>query len=237
MRETALITGGAKRIGKEIALLLSILGYNIALHYNNSKKDAEETARQIYSNNAACEIFKANLESEKDVSGLIKKVKRVFPHVSILVNSASVFEKSSLLETDAQFFNKHFNINLKAPFLLSCEFVRTFKKGNIINILDTNVVKNKTAFSAYLLSKKSLSEFTALSAVEFAPNIRVNAIAPGFILPPKSKGNSYLQKRALNIPLKRRGFPSHIALTVQFLLENDYVTGQTIFVDGGEHLL
>lgn len=237
MRETALITGGAKRIGKEIALLLSVLGYNIALHYNASKKEAEKTAVQVYGNHSACEIFKANLESEKDVLSLIKRVKRVFPHVSLLVNCASIFEPGTLLKTQAKSFEKHFAINFKAPLFLSLQFAKEFKKGHIINILDTNIVKNKTMHSAYLLSKKALAELTRLSAVEFAPNIRVNAVAPGLILPPEGKTDAYLEKRSAGIPLKTRGRLSHIALTVQFLVENDYVTGQTIFVDGGEHLL
>ncbi len=237
MQDAALITGGAKRIGKEISLLLSALGYDIALHYNHSAAEARQTSLQIQSNGVRCETFRCDLSSEKNVSGLISTVKRKFPNLNLLVNSASIFEKSSLIAGSASALNTHFAANLKAPYILSCQFARACKKGQIINLLDTNISKNKTAYSAYLLSKKSLAEFTKLAAVEFAPNIRVNAIAPGLILPPERKNKDYLERLAKRIPLKRRGHPGQIALTVQFLLENDFVTGQTIFVDGGEHLL
>lgn len=237
MRNAALITGGAKRIGKEIALLLSALGYDIALHYNHSANEARQSAKQIQSNGVCCEIFKCDLKNEKSVSSLIPAVKKKFPDFNLLINSASIFEKSSLYNETNSIFDTHLAINLKAPYILSREFARICKKGQIINFLDTNISKNKTAYNAYLLSKKSLAEFTKLAAVEFAPNIRVNAIAPGLILPPKRKNTDYLERLARHIPLKRRGHPNQIALTVQFLIENDFVTGQTIFVDGGEHLL
>jgi NAD(P)-dependent dehydrogenase (short-subunit alcohol dehydrogenase family) len=102
--------------------------------------------------------------------------------------------------------------------------------------LDTAITKNKTAYADYLLSKKSLAEFTKLAAVQFAPHIRVNGIAPGLILPPRNKTNNYLNRLARNVPLKKKGTPNQIALSIQYLLESEYITGEIIFVDGGEHL-
>ena len=125
----------------------------------------------------------------------------------------------------------------KAPFILSSEFYRICKKGQIINFLDTNIVKNKTSHVAYLLTKKNLADLTKLAAIEFAPDIRVNGIAPGLILPPKKETTEYLDRMAKNIPLKRRGGESYITRSIKFLLENDFLTGQFLFNDGGEHLV
>lgn len=137
---------------------------------------------------------------------------------------------------DLKDFDQEVAVNLRAPFILSSQFACHIREGAIINILDTNVSKNKTAHVSYLLTKKSLSELTRIAALELAPQIRVNAVAPGLILPPNSKGKDYLDRLAKNIPLKRKGEPADIAKAVHFLLENTYITGQTIFVDGGEHL-
>ena len=237
MREAALITGGAKRIGKEIALLLSVLGYDIALHHSRSADEAKKTATEIENNGAACELFKCDLENEKQTLTLIGRIKRRFPHLRLFINSASIFERSTLAKLDLHSLNKHFSVNFKAPYILSCEFARLCKKGQIINLLDTNIVKNKTAYVNYLLSKKSLANFTEIAAAKFAPHIRVNGIAPGLILPPKNKNDEYLNRLAKNIPLQKRGNPNQIALAVQYFVESEYTTGQILFVDGGEHLL
>ena len=120
--------------------------------------------------------------------------------------------------------------------MINC-FARKVKKGNIVNILDANMAKPREGFAQYTLSKRMLAEWTELAAVEFAPGIRVNAVAPGLILPPASKGKGYLNRLSKDVPLKRKGSPLHVTHAVRFLLENDYVTGQVIFEDGGEHLL
>ena len=237
MREAALITGGAKRIGKEIALLLSILGFDIALHYSRSKLDAIRTAQQIQSQGAECSLFACDLSNLNQTKSLIARVQKRFPHLAILVNNASLFEKSSFVPLDLKSLQSHMQVNFFAPAVLSAEFTRICKKGLIINILDTHITSQKSSYPDYLLSKKALANFTQMAAVQFAPNIRVNAIAPGLILPPEGKKNDYLERLAKKVPLKKVGSPSQIALTIQFLVENEYLTGQTIFVDGGEHLL
>src|SRR3989338_8191361 len=183
MRDAVLITGAAKRIGKSIALLLAVLGFDVAVYYNRSKKEALQTAGEIESYGVRCELFSCDLSSEKNVRPLVSAVLKKFPNLSLLINSASIFEKSSL--TDSRAFDRHFRVNFKTPYILSSEFAKICKQGQIINILDTHITQNKSAFAAYLLSKKSLADFTKLAAVEFAPHIRVNAIAPGLILPPK----------------------------------------------------
>ena len=237
MKPAALVTGGAKRVGQGIALSLAHLGFDIALHYNNSKNEAQKTATKIKKLKRRCEIFACNLFDETEVKDLLPAVKRRFPGLELLVNSASIFEKSGPLTSDSGSLERHFAINFKAPYILSTQFAKNVRSGNIINILDTHIVKNQSAYSDYLLSKKILAEFTKMVAVQFAPRIRVSAVAPGLILPPKGEADSYLKRLAEKIPLKRKGSIDSIAQTVQFLIQNDFITGQIIFVDGGEHLL
>jgi pteridine reductase len=233
---TALVTGSAKRIGKEIALFLAGRGFNIALHYNTSKTEAEKIQGEIEKLTVKCKLFKCDLSLQDKTSGLIEEVFKTFPDLEILINSASVFKRSSILETSHKLFDEMFNINFKAPFFLVRDFVRLVKKGNIINILDTKISGSGFAYAAYTLSKKALEDLTLMSAKEFGPGIRVNGIAPGLILPPEGETSDYLDKIAANIPLKKRGDISNILKTVHFILDNDYITGQVIYVDGGQKL-
>ena len=234
----ALITGGAKRVAKIICLELAEAGYDIALHYNTSKSDAETVQHQIQKIGRRCEIFSCDLLNEFQTSRLVGQAFKKFLNLNVLVNSASIFEKSTLLEGDVASLEKHWAIHVKAPFILSSAFAKLKPShGHIINILDTNVVKNKTSHVSYLISKKALWELTKISAVELGPNVRVNGVAPGLILPPADEKTDYLDRMAKNIPLKKKGDPSQIAQSVKFLIEHPYITGQIIFVDGGEHLV
>lgn len=234
---TALVTGAARRIGQAIALELASLGYNVALHYHRSKEEAEAVAAEIRQKEVECELFSCDLSDENQISRLMSKVFRKFSDLNLLVNSASLFERSEFAVKDLKLFNDHFAINLKAPFILSCEFFRLCKKGQIINLLDAHIVKNQTSHVAYLLTKKSLADMTKIAAVAFAPHIRVNGIAPGLILPARGETAESLDRMARNIPLKRKGDISTITQSIKFLIENDYLTGQFIFNDGGEHLI
>jgi len=217
--------------------MLSSLGYSVALHYHHSQEMAEHTASEIRKKRGVCELFPCDLADQQETSTLIKEVHKRFPALCVLINNASLFEQSRFLSSDLRLWNEHFAVNLRAPFILCAEFKAVCKKGLIINILDTHIVKNKTNHAAYLLAKKALAELTKMAAVEFAPDIRVNGIAPGCILPPKGKSNEYLETQAQKVLLRKRGSVSNITRSVQFLLENDYVTGQVIFCDGGEHLI
>jgi pteridine reductase len=233
---TAFITGAAKRIGKEIALSLAKSGYNIALHFNNSLNEAKILQSEIKNLNVKCEIFQCDFSKESEVLKLIKNAYEVFPYINTLINSASIFEKSTILQTKTSLFDDIFNVNFKAPFILSKEFALHSKKGNIINLLDTKINKNGNSYAAYTLSKKLLKDFTLMSAKEFAPEIRVNGIAPGFILPPDDANKGYINSNAINIPLNTTGNISYITDAVDFLLNNNYITGQIIYIDGGQHL-
>ncbi len=236
-KPTALVTGGAKRIGREIALHLAGQGYNIALHYNSSKAEAMSTAQAIFKKNVRCELFCCDLADEAAVLKLMSQVYKAFPNIALLVNSASIFVPNKLGAQDLSLYKAHWDINFKAPYILSCEFARLVNKGQIINLIDTNVGRHRSRYADYLLTKKALYEFTQMAAVQFGPAIRVNGISPGMILPPVNNQPDDRKRRALTIPLKRVGDPKYLTQTLQFLLDNDYITGQIIANDGGEQLV
>jgi pteridine reductase len=231
---SALITGSAVRIGKEIAIYLAKSGYNIALHYNNSSDEVQLTKKEIIKFNVNCGIFKKDLSL--DPEGFIAEVKNKFPDLCLIINSASIFIKSKISGTSFDLFNDVFNINFRSPFFLTKEFADICKRGNIINIIDTKISINNSGYAVYTLSKKILAEFTKMSAKEFAPGIRINGIAPGLILPPENETEKYLDDLAVNVPLKKKGNVENILKSIEFILNNDYITGQVIFVDGGQHL-
>jgi len=237
MSNTALITGGAKRIGREIALYLSQNQYAIALHYNTSEDDARKVARRIEQNGAACALFRCDLSDFSSVSKLIPAVFKKFPDCNLLIHNASVFTRAHLLETDEELFDRHFTVNFKAPFFLSQQFAKRCRKGHIITMLDTKINKNDTPYFTYSLTKKALHEFTKMAALELGPDIRVNGICPGLILPSEYTDEKSFNRMAGKIPLKATGNPERVVSAISFLLDNPFITGECIFVDGGEHLV
>ena len=237
MSRVALITGGAQRIGKEIALFLFKKHFKIALHYNKSKEAAEEVAQYINKNGGECFLFPCDLNDLSSTARLIPEVINTFQNCELLINNASIFKRAYLRETDEATFDHQFNVNFKAPFFLSQHFAKQCGKGHIINVLDTKVSRNHTPYFVYSLTKKALLEFTKMAAVELGPEIRVNGICPGLILPSSDSGEEGFKRMAKKIPLKTTGDPKYITSAIEFLLENPFVTGECIFVDGGENLL
>lgn len=233
----ALITGAAKRIGKEISLFLSSYGYKVIIHYHQSKRDAQSLERQIKKNGQQCSIIQGDLTNEKQAAQLIGKAVQQYPDLNLLINNASTFKPSSFKASSPDTLYENLKVHLIAPYILMQQLNKVCRKGNIINILDTHITDNKTKHFDYLLTKKALFNLTQMAAVELSPNIRVNAVAPGLILPPVHKKDSYLNQRAKGIPMRKKGDPSGITQSIQFILENAFVTGQILFNDGGEHLL
>ena len=231
-----LVTGGAKRIGRAICLSLASTGYKVALHYHHSASEAEKTAKVIRQKRGVCNLFPCDLSDQKQTVSLIDNVLRKFKGLDVLINNASIFEPSTIKNSPLESLNQHFSVNFNAPYILTSQFAKKIKKGQIINILDTHIVRNKTQHTAYLLSKKALSALTKLSAIELAPHFRVNGIAPGLIISPANTKSGYLDRLAKKIPLKKKGDVGQIIQSIEFLLNNSYLTGQIIFNDGGEHL-
>lgn len=238
MTKTALITGAAKRVGKAMALHLAVQGWNIAIHYNTSADDALMLQNELKSSfpGLQFEIFRANLNNILEVENLIPQVVQAMQNIDLLINNASVFDRGNFVNTDTAFLDRQMNVNFRAPFILTRDFARLIKKGLIINIADTRIVNNNSNFAAYSLSKKAMWEMTKMAALELGPNIRINAIAPGLTLPPEDKGEDYLLKLAENIAMKRPGGLEPILKSLDYILNNDYLTGQLLFCDGGENL-
>ena len=238
MIKTALITGAAKRIGKAMALHLAAQGWNIAIHYNSSEEIAKLFQNELTTSfpHQQFEIFKANLNHAEEVEMLIPQVLKKMMRLDLLINNASDFKPAKLLKTTTEFLDQQMNVNFKAPFILTRNFAGAFRSGVIINFVDTRITNNKSNFAAYSLSKKILWEMTKMAALEFGPSIRVNAIAPGLTLPPEEKEQDYLLKLAEKIAMKRPGGLEPILKSLDYILSNDYLTGQLLFCDGGENL-
>lgn len=232
----ALITGGAQRIGKAIARAFANKGIDIALHYHHSRDEAEETAEQIRNVPVQCQLFQADLSDTGSARHLMNVVSQTFPDTQILVNNASVFKRMDYSDTDEILFDEAINLHLKAPFFLIQQFARLGHHGLVINMLDTKITKELTSYMAYSLSKKSLADLTRLAAKALGPKIRVNGIAPGIILPSSDTSQTALDRLIQRIPLKQQGQPEQIAQAAVFLWENPFITGDILYLDGGEHL-
>jgi pteridine reductase len=234
----ALVTGSSRRIGRAIALALAEKGVHIVAHDRRSLES--ETIRvcdEVVGCGARSWRVIADLEKPDEYAPLIAKALQIAGSLDIVINNASLFLPNTLMDVEFGDLIRHVQINAWAPFVLSREFARLAGRGKIINLLDTRIQGYDLAHVAYITSKHMLSVLTKMCALEFAPAITVNGVAPGLILPPPGKDERYLEQLARTTPLKRHGSPEDITKAVEYLLTSDFVTGQIIFVDGGQHLL
>lgn len=238
-RQTVLITGAAKRIGRMMSLHLAKRGCDIAIHYNKSKKAAIDLQKslqeQFVSQNF--KIFQADLSNTQDCDELIDKILKQFENLDILINNASVFEPSVIRETSIKLFQNQINVNLLAPFILSRNYAMNSHQGIIVNFLDTRITTNSNSHAAYSISKVAFAHLTKMAALEFAPQIRVNGIAPGATLPPENQGEEYLINLARNTPMKEPGGIVPVLQSLDYIIDNKNLTGQILYCDGGEQLL
>ena len=241
MMKTIFITGAAKRIGKEIALCFSEMGWNIIIHYNSSKNDAQVLADEINGANPDSAItVQGNLDVKEDVEKVINEVRDAFPTIDLLINNASTFYPTPIEDISEEHWDKLVGSNLKGPLFLIKGLKDKLKesKGSIINITDTNLSKGVANYSIYSAAKAGLESITKGLARELAPDIKVNAIAPGAMLEPPDVTWTEEQKSKVisSIPLNRMGSEKDISEAVKFLAKSNYITGQIIKVDGGRSL-
>jgi len=237
--KVAIVTGGAVRIGKALALALAEQGTHVAINYHSSRAAAQETLQAIEALGVEGLALQTNLSQPAQAASIVTRAAAHFGQIDILVNSAAIFEPGNWDDTTEANWDRHFAINLKSPFFLSQAFAKQVKEGNpghIINIADWRAVRPGSDHMAYTLTKAALVAMTKSLALALAPHIQVNAIAPGMILPPPGKDQAYLERWAQKIPAQRIGSPEEIARTMLFLLRSDFVTGELIHVTGGEHL-
>ena len=233
-----IITGAATRMGAAIAEKLSGPGVEMVIHYKNSKKEAEKLQKKLIKNNTKVYLVKGNLAKEQDLKKIIKFSKSKLKYFDCLINNASLFENDSLKSFSSKSWNQHLDVNLKAPAYLTKEFSKNTKgkNNNIINIIDQRVFKLTPFFFSYTLSKAGLYTLTKTSAMDLAPNIRVNGIAPGPTIKNKRQSDMHFKKQYLATPLKQQVNVKNICSAVDFFIKNGSITGQVIAIDSGQSL-
>jgi len=234
--KSALVTGAARRIGRAISLALAREGANVAVHYSRSGREAVELAAEIESLGVQAVALGADLADPDQLAGLIERAREALGTIEILVNNASIFPSDTLETLDLAGLERSIEINAWAPLVLTRALAAQSERGHVINLLDSRVSGFDHTHAAYILSKHVLSAITRTAAIELAPGIAVNGIAPGLILPPAGEDEQYVERLAQTVPLKRSGAPEDIAAAAVYLATSEFVTGETIYVDGGRHL-
>jgi len=235
--QTALVTGAGLRIGRAIALALAEQHASVVIHYRQSAAPAEELRRELTARGRRAFCVRADFAKPDEVDSLIERARADAGPIHILVNSASEFQPQALDAMTHASLVHSMTVNAWAPFALTRAFARQATRGKVVNFIDAQITGSDLTHASYILSKHLLATLTTMTALQYAPGITVNAVAPGLILPPQGKDESYLDGLARSLPLKRHGGPADIARAVLFLLGSDFVTGQVVYVDGGRHLI
>jgi NAD(P)-dependent dehydrogenase (short-subunit alcohol dehydrogenase family) len=233
-----IITGGATRIGAAIAKKLSGPNKEIVIHFNKSRSKAEKLKKELSENGTKIYLIKGDLEKENDINKIIKFSKLKLKYFDCLINNASLFENDKLENFTSKSWDKHININLRSPALLSKSFAKNAKglNNNIINIIDQRVFKLTPYFFSYTISKTGLYTLTKTSAMSLAPKIRVNGIAPGPTIKNQRQSEKHFKKQYLATPLRRQVDVKQICNAVDFFIKNISITGQVLAVDSGQSL-
>ncbi len=244
---TALITGGARRLGKAMALYLAGRGHDIAVHYHASAEEAEATAAEIRALGVRAEIFQADLLDLDATETLVPRATAALGPLTVLVNNASIFEYDNWRSASRQSWDRHMGSNLRAPFVLSQAFAAQAPKADrrtgepvaqaqIVSLIDQRVLKPTPEFTTYSLAKAGLWWLTRTLAQALAPDIRVNAIGPGPTVQGSRQSDSHFARQRAATILERGAGPEDVCAALGFLLDAPSVTGQMICVDGGQHL-
>ncbi len=241
--QTAIVTGAARRIGRAVAVALAREGVNVVVHYLSSPEDAERTALEARAHGVQAWTLPADLADPAQAEALVPRARELAGALDILVNNASIFPKNRLADFTAEDLAANMQVNAFAPLVLARAFAilerpsRDNRPGpSIINLLDSRITDYDEEHAAYHLSKRMLFALTRMMALEFAPVVRVNAVAPGAVLAPEGESEPYLEVMKSTNPLRRFGDAEGVTSATLFLLRSDFVTGQVIYVDGGRHL-
>ncbi|RPG97227.1 MAG: SDR family oxidoreductase [Candidatus Pelagibacter sp. TMED239] len=233
-----IVTGGANRIGRSIALELADYDTQIVIHYSKSFFAAKKLKIELENLGSIVYLFKADLNDFQQTQKVISYAHKKMKGLDCLVNNASIFENDNLINFSEKIFLKHININLKAPAILIKNFAKVYKgnNGNIVNIIDQRIEKLTPFFFSYTLSKSGLATLTKTSAMKLAPNIRVNAVSPGPTLKNKRQSEKHFKKQWKSTILKKKVDTKNVSSAVKFLINNNNITGQIINVDSGQRL-
>lgn len=235
----ALVTGGARRLGRAIALRLARDGHAVAIHCRGSLDAAEATAAECRALGVAAAVLRADLAREDEVRGLVAAATAALGPLGLLVNNASVFERDEWDSVTRESWDAHLEPNLRAPFVLMQDFARALPAqatGSVVNLLDQRVWSLTPHFVSYTVSKAALWALTRSMALALAPRIRVNAVGPGPALPSPRQTEAQFRRQCEAVPLRRGTSPKEVADAVASLLALPSVTGQMLALDGGQHL-
>ncbi len=236
----ALVTGGSLRIGNAIVMKLVENGAEVVVHFNRSETDAYELCDMINNDGGSAIPLHKDLSEKNAAVEIFQELDEFDFHPDILINSASIYQAGGILHAEDGDFHNNLQINSLVPLALSREMAKRTDKGVIINMLDSRICDYDNLHVPYHLSKQNLFSITRMLSFELAPAFRVNAVAPGAILPPPdataSESGKWHERMKEANPLKINGTTDQISDTVEFLIGNDFITGQVIFVDGGRHL-
>jgi NAD(P)-dependent dehydrogenase (short-subunit alcohol dehydrogenase family) len=233
----ALVTGGSRRIGRAITLALVEAGYAVAVHANASIDEAKKLARELAARGLRAEAVAADLADHDAVIGLVGAARAAVGPLTLLVNNAGEFEPDGIAALDRVRFDRQIAVNLRAPLFLAQAFAAQAPAGaSIVNLLDQRIYRLTPHFFSYTLAKSALHTATVTMAQALAPKLRVNAVAPGPTLPSPRQSAEHFARQGSAVPLGRGPTPDEIAKAVLYLAQAGSVTGQTIAVDGGQHM-
>jgi NAD(P)-dependent dehydrogenase (short-subunit alcohol dehydrogenase family) len=237
-QQAALITGGARRIGRAISLCLAHAGYAVAIHCNRSKSDAESLKQEIERAGGRCAVLVGDLADTNIAERLVRDANKALSPLTLLVNNASVFEEDAIASLSPERWNQQMDINLAAPVFLAKAFAAQAPAGrsSIVNVLDQRVFKPTPLFFSYAVSKAALHSATHMMAQALAPDIRVNGVAPGPTLRSPRQSEDDFENQSARLPLGRSVSADDVARAVLYLASADGVTGTVIPVDGGQHI-
>lgn len=234
---TALVTGGAKRVGLAIARELVGAGYAVAIHANRSLAEAERVCAEIREKGGRAAPVQGDLTDQEQVLKIVPAAVAALGPLSLLVNNASMFQPDDIATLGRDLFDRHMAVHVRAPLFLAQAFAaQAPANASIVNIVDQRVMKPTPQFLSYALSKNGLYAATTMLAQALAPKVRVNAVAPGPTLPSSRQSPEEFTRQTKNLPLGHGATPQEIAQAVLFLAQAVSITGMTIAVDGGQHL-
>lgn len=231
-----LITGAAVRIGRAIAEAFAEQGASVIIHYHNSEEEAEKLCDELTSIGGEHYTIQADLAKSDERDKLIARANELVDGLDCLINNASFYRRCYLRDVEEEYLWRDYNINFVAPFMLMRDYKKTVTAGSIINLLDQRVHGVDPAAGTYGCAKKSLRDVTEGCAVEWAPGIRVNGVAPGVVLPPPNVPEERMKPLLKNIPMQQHSSLQEIAHACLFLTRSETITGEVIYVDGGLHL-
>ncbi len=238
MSSVALVTGGAVRVGRAITLGLAEAGYDVAIHYHASEEEAREVGGRVEEAGRRAVLVSGDLSDVADAEEVVGGVEEAFGRLDLLVNNAALFESADLLEVDEPRWDRVLGVNLKGPFFLVRRAAALLRdaRGSVVNLLDLSAFRPWRLYPHHAVSKAGLLHLTRVMARSLAPEIRVNAVAPGTVLPPEDASAEEVERDRARSVLDVEGAPEDVVRTVLFLAGSPFITGEVIVVDGGERL-